>query len=272
MLEIIKFLCYAKQNEIVQEVIMASRWSRHADYIVCKYTYEHIFKGDAIEPQDSLMLELQEHGFGAISETAVNKRSHDYLSLFRGSESQNFPRQVLSIYQAFLDRIDNPSRYESIKSYILKTFEPNNSLNTFADEDALTSIIGGKQKNHSHYIHSIDYGITFPMVLQKFIEQKGFKKHKDIYDAISMKQDTFSSILRGKYTVVKKENVLRLCIGLKLSIEEAEELMASAGYLFSRGIMTDVVVKAHIIHHCYIPERIDAELDENNVATLFSLA
>jgi hypothetical protein len=85
------------------------------------------------------------------------------------------------------------------------------------------------------------------MVLQKLIDKKGFKKYKEIYDKISMKQDTFSSILRGKYTDVKRENVFRLCVGLKLSIDEAEELMESAGLRFRKGEMLDIVVKANII-------------------------
>lgn len=38
---------------------------------------------------------------------------------------------------------------------------------------------------------------------------------------------TLSSILRGRNHAVKKENVLRLCVGLQLTVKEAEELLAS---------------------------------------------
>ena len=248
------------------------KWSLREDYIVCKYTYEHIYKSGVIEPLRYLMQELHECGFNSRSENAVNKRSRDYLSLFEGKQLPHITRQVFSTYHTLMDRVNNPSRYESIKTYIAQNFDPDCVSTASMGTDFLLSILGAEQNTLTHYIHKIEYSSTFPMVLQKFIDQKGFKKHKEIYNAISMKQDTFSSILRGKYTVVKKENILRLCIGLKLSIEEAEELMESAGYLFSRGIMTDVVVKAHIIHRCYEPEIIDNELDENNVATLFSLA
>ena len=248
------------------------KWSLREDYIVCQYTYERIFKNGVVEPPHYLMQELQEKGFDPRSEVAVQKRIRNYLTLFEGKQSPYITSQVFSTYYAFMDRINNPARHENIKKYIAQNFDPNCISTASIETDSLLLFLETEQNALHHYLHKIEYSSTLPMVLQKFIDQKGFKKHKDIYNTISMKQDTFSSILRGKYTVVKKENVLRLCIGLKLSIEEAEELMESAGYLFSRGIMTDVVVKAHIIHQCYDPETIDNELDENHVATLFSLA
>ena len=63
-------------------------------------------------------------------------------------------------------------------------------------------------------------------------------------DRIGMKPDTFSAILRGKYGDVKKDNVLRICVGLELSVSEAEELLNSAGFMLSNAVMTDVVIKA----------------------------
>jgi hypothetical protein len=84
-----------------------------------------------------------------------------------------------------------------------------------------------------------------------------------------MKPDTFSAILRGKYKDVKKENVLRLCVGLELHVNEAEELLESAGFMFSNAIMTDVVVKAFLWDRIYSVVAINSELYENNEAMLF---
>jgi hypothetical protein len=240
------------------------KWSRQEDYIVCKFSYEHAWKAITVEQLNGLMLKLQQQGFGQRSKIAVDKRIRDYQRLFCYGESHYATDQVLLTYQSFLERINNPSLYKSIKSFVEENFDPN--------EAKPADIISGERSNLESYIHKIDYCSTFPMVLQKFIDQKGFKKHKEIYDKISMKQDTFSSILRGKYTVVKKENVLRLCVGLNLSVDEAEELVESAGYLFSRGIMTDVVVKAYLVHRCYDTFAIDSELCENNVPALFAAA
>ena len=251
---------------------MASKWTLHEDYIVCKYSYEHAWKSITAEQLNDVMLDLQKYGFYSRSKIAVDKRIRNYQCLFCGLKSPYATSQVLSTYRAFMERVNNPSLYKSIKSYILETYNSNDVSHTLTEPQEASSNIISNRSNSTHYIHTIDYCSTFPMVLQKFIDQKGFKKHKEIYDKISMKQDTFSSILRGKYTVVKKENVLRLCIGLNLSVDEAEELMESAGYLFSRGIMTDVVVKAYLTHQCYDPFAIDSELCENNVPALFAVA
>lgn len=245
---------------------MASKWTIREDYIVCKYSYEHAWKNLTIEQLNELMGRLENNGFNSRSKTAVDKRVHDYQCLFRGMKSPYATSQVVSIYQEYMNRINNPQLYQSIKAFVLETFKP-------ADESASESVpstLFSEEKNSTNYIHTIEYSSTFPMVLQKFIDKKGFKKYKEIYDKISMKQDTFSSILRGKYPVVKKENVLRLCVGLKLSVDEAEELMESAGYLFSKSIMTDVVVKAFLVHQCYDTFAIDDELCENNVPVLFA--
>ena len=245
---------------------MASKWTIREDYIVCKYSYEHAWKNLTIEQLNELMGRLEKNGFNSRSKTAVDKRVHDYQCLFRGMKSPYATSQVVSIYQEYMNRINNPQLYQSIKAFVLETFKP-------ADESASESVpstLFSEEKNSTNYIHTIEYSSTFPMVLQKFIDKKGFKKYKEIYDKISMKQDTFSSILRGKYPVVKKENVLRLCVGLKLSVDEAEELMESAGYLFSKSIMTDVVVKAFLVHQCYDTFAIDDELCENNVPVLFA--
>ena len=107
------------------------------------------------------------------------------------------------------------------------------------------------------------------MVLQKFLDLKKIKKHKELCESIGMKPDTFSAILRGKYGEVKKDNVLRICVGLELSTIQAEELLNSAGYTFSNAVMTDVVVKACIGARQYNRLFINLELEENGVQDLF---
>ena len=247
---------------------MASKWTIQEDYIVCKYSYEHAWKSITVEQLNELMGLLENNGYNSRSKIAVDKRVRDYQCLFRGMKSPYATSQVVSIYQSFINRVNNPQLYQSIKSFVTETFNPNEQ----AASNSVPSTLFGEPNNSTNYIHTIEYSSTFPMVLQKLIDKKGFKKHKEIYDKISMKQDTFSSILRGKYPVVKKENVLRLCVGLNLSVDEAEELMESAGYLFSKSIMTDVVVKAFLLHQCYDTFAIDDELCENNVPAIFGAA
>lgn len=49
-----------------------------------------------------------------------------------------------------------------------------------------------------------------------------------------------------------KKTGLRICVGLRLHVNEAEELLKSAGLAFADGDMTDVVVKAFLWDGIYI--------------------
>jgi hypothetical protein len=84
-----------------------------------------------------------------------------------------------------------------------------------------------------------------------------------------MKADTFSKILYGRNKAVKKENVMKLCVGLELTLAQAEEFMASAGYIFSKAIMLDAVIKSCLYHRIYNPICVNIELAENGVEELF---
>lgn len=245
------------------------RWSLREDYIVCKYTYKRIFKDGINEPLHHLMLELQERGFAPRSETAISKRIRNYLSLFEGEESPYATCQVISTYYAFMDRINNPSRYECIKSHVVQTFDPNAIQYAPGNRDELQPFTYSANVNVAQYVRTIDYQTTFPMVLQKYIDLKGIKKHTSLCKTIGMKPDTFSAILRGKYKEVKKENILRICVGLELRVDEAEELLNSAGYMLSNAIMTDVIVKAFLWNRVYSVVAINTELYENNAPLLF---
>ena len=63
-----------------------------------------------------------------------------------------------------------------------------------------------------------------------------------------MKRCKTASGHKGFIKKVQKVNVLRLCIGLQLTINEGEELMRSAGYAFSEAEIEDVIVKYCLIH------------------------
>ena len=118
-------------------------------------------------------------------------------------------------------------------------------------------------------LHTINYKSTFPMVLQKYVDLKGIKKYTTMCRGIGMKPDTFSAIIRGKYKNVERDNVLKICIGLKLHLDEAEELLKSARLGFSDGDMTDIVIKSFLWNRCYNVIAINAELVENGEPILF---
>ena len=200
----------------------------------------------------------------------VLRRANQYIELIWTGKSRYATQQVRDV----ADAMGNPQAREkrlAVKRTIQENYETSEIVVETIEEARAWQSLNGDMGNLTQFLCKIDYNVTLPMLLYKHLETKGLK-NKDVYRKIDMKADTFAKILSGRYGMVKKENVMRLCVGLKLTLEEAEEFMASAGYLFSKGIMRDVVVRACLSYRIYEPDAIDAELYEHNAPVLFSEA
>lgn len=248
---------------------MAQRWAFEEDYVVCKFCQEKEYDDITGRNLDELMDRLAENGFNARSKVAVEKRARDFTYLLRGWESPYAVSQVRMICDMLSNRNPNNELYRGIMDYISENYDPNapTELNT-GSLNGLPHILSEPDQS-MHLMHTINKASTFPMVLEKYVVLKKLKKHNAMCKRIGMKPDTFSAILRGKYSEVKKENVLKICVGLELSVSEAEELLNSAGYMLSNAIMTDVVIKAFLWNRIYSVVAINAELYENNAPLLF---
>lgn len=62
-----------------------------------------------------------------------------------------------------------------------------------------------------------------------YIKQKG-KRNSEVYNAAGMTPDCFSKIISGKTKNPKKRTVLSLAFALSLNLDEAEDLLSSAGF------------------------------------------
>lgn len=56
------------------------------------------------------------------------------------------------------------------------------------------------------------------------------KKNSEVYNAAGMTPDCFSKIISGKTKTPKKENVVALAFALQLDINQATDLLSSAGF------------------------------------------
>jgi DNA-binding Xre family transcriptional regulator len=213
-----------------------------------------------------LATKLEKIGGKARSKSAIKQRAYAYEILLENRRISCVSDQVAIVYEML--RRENDQKAKGIKSYIREVYRPQESLEALEDTNLLSNLTG-ESRDLLEMKRTIDYKSTFPMVLQKYVDLKGIKKHSSMCKRIGMKPDTFSAILRGKYKEVKKENVLRICVGLELRVKEAEELLKSAGLAFSDGDMTDVVVKAFLWDGIYSVVAINAELYENDEAMLF---
>lgn len=245
---------------------MAQRWSANEDIIVCKYCIENPWAYSSNVDLEFISEKLANSGFETRSRTALRKRAYAYEMLIEKRPPSNIPRQVLMVYATIAH--EHVEIRQCVKAYIKEQYHPNESTEISNDNEPLSELLDAPN-NLMGYQYTIDNQQTFPMVLQKYVELKKIKKHKDMCKSIGMKPDTFSSLLCGKYRAVKKDNVLRLCVGLHLSVSEAEELLNSAGFMLSNAIMTDVVIKAFLWNRIYGVVAINMELEENNAPMLF---
>lgn len=248
---------------------MAQRWSFEEDYIVGKFCIEQQYEDIAYGLLDELANRLVEAGFERRSSSAIHKRAKDFTYLLRGWESPYAVRQVVTVYNALKDMERKRELYQIVRARIQEEYNPNLRC-TLEDGTHITNpILFGEADGTLHMVHTIDFKTTFPMVLQKYLDKKGIKVYSKMCRRIGMKPDTFSSILRGKYGEVKKDNVLKICVGLELHVDEAEELMGAAGFTFSRGLMRDVVIKSFLWERIYSVVAINNELIENQESVLF---
>jgi DNA-binding Xre family transcriptional regulator len=250
---------------------MAQRWTVTEDVIICKYCIENPWAYVNDEYMDEVKTLLEEAGYHTRSIGAIKNRAYSYELLLENRQSRNISNQMTRVYHELKNREIDADRYRSIKSYIREIYDPNYTVKPLSQDEGVNSPLLGNVNDLSNYIHTIDFSSTFPMVLQKYVDLKKIKKHSEMCKRIGMKPDTFSAILRGKYKEVKKENVLRICVGLELSVVEAEELLESAGFGFSKGLMQDVVVKSFLYNRRYSTLAINLELEENNTPMLFDM-
>ena len=242
---------------------MSKKWSFEEDYIVAKFCMEkdYLLTDDDFEELVRLLVIKTN---SSRSTRAVYVRVKYYIDLFLcGLDFKGYIPEQVRVFAELYGRQMKEMRL-AIKNTISKNYNSTETAIETIDEAKLLIDLSDSSNNLTQFIHKIDFNLTFPMVLQKYLDLKGLK-NRDVYRQIGMKADTFSSILRGKNDSVKKENVLRLCVGLRLTVAEAEELMASAGYLFSNAIMIDVVIKACLSCRIYNPILINIELYENGI-------
>jgi len=242
---------------------MAQRWTINEDIIICKYCIENQWAYSSAYDIETMTSRLEDAGYTQRSSVSVRNRAYWYQALCMRWELSYIPKQAVIVYEMLTEQ-----RPQEIKSYIEDIYNPDVSEEYLDTKNPLLALTGDAS-DLLGFQHTIDFASTFPMVLQKFVDLKGIKKHKDMCERIGMKPDTFSAILRGKYNDVKKDNVLRICVGLELSVSEAEELLNSAGFMLSNAVMTDVVIKAFLWARKYSVVAINNELIENNAPMLF---
>lgn len=154
-------------------------------------------------------------------------------------------------------------RYET-KSYlgINNWFEDNSENTANEDDDYLNDVISilkrssaledrhkeAKKVPLEEYVAMKEDG--FSETLLRLIEEKGMDPVV-CYKRANVNRRTFSKIRTDKTYHPSKKTVFAFAISLKLTYEETERLLKSAGYTFTNSSKMDIIVEYYILNGIY---------------------
>ena len=236
---------------------MAQRWSFKEDYIVAKYCLENPWAYTSDEDVEEIMVQLKNAGYGFRSTSAVTKRAHDYELLQRNVEYLSISSRQKNVYRMIYNLHNNIGLSKFVSQYLAEVYQSKTTSDSIIDEEIFEGI------NQGDSFIPLDIPKlkpSFREILEEFIErfysentkqETSKEKKKKLKNKLKselynwyINENTFNAIKRGKYPTVTRENVFRICFGLRLSYEESRRLMDSAGHQFRRDEKLDVVVEA----------------------------
>ena len=127
--------------------------------------------------------------------------------------------------------------------------------------------LGGEGLSLSDLVLKV--GETFHEMLFRKIAESGMSE-AEVYKKAGIDRKLFSKIRTNPAYHPRKHTVISLALARELSPPEAEEFLKRAGYAFSPGSKSDLIVKFFISHGVYDLMQINAALNELGEDTLGS--
>lgn len=146
-----------------------------------------------------------------------------------------------SLYRDIHDYLEDNGIYDEVRSY-----RPSMSFGFMSKPASLD-----EECNPDREFSFVDFveDESFNDCLRRIIREKNLIE-SDVYKRANLTKQAFNGIYNeGK--VPKKNNVLALCIGLRLNIDEADDFIEKAGYSFSKGNKHDYIVRYFIENEIY---------------------
>ena len=91
---------------------------------------------------------------------------------------------------------------------------------------------------------------SFRELLFSFIDRSGLKD-SDVYRKAGIDRRLFSKVRCNENYVLCKENILKLCVSLRLNLDDTSKLLESAGYSLSTTNNYDLILRYCIVNKIY---------------------
>lgn len=101
--------------------------------------------------------------------------------------------------------------------------------------------------------------MNFRDLLFSFIDRSG-EKDSDVYNRAGIDRRLFSKLRCSADYNLKKENILKLCVSLKLDLNDTNELLESAGYSLSTTNDFDLILRYCLTNSIYDMQTINEYL------------
>lgn len=101
---------------------------------------------------------------------------------------------------------------------------------------------------------------TFVDVLLQHIERKHLKDSQ-VYKAAGIDRRLFSKIVSDRNYKPARDTCIALCIGLRLNLRDASDLLEKAGYTLSHSNKRDIAIEFFLVEGMYRMQEINEMLD-----------
>ena len=199
----------------------------------------------------------------AESLASQTERLNNTIATLSQSYDVDERREIESAINSFID--SSPAQKRKLCSYCIdfvdptvkpETFLSNGKeiqLNAFRIEDDFEKLYQFVKR------HKADY--TFTETLFNLMDKRGIKKNSQVYGPVYMRRQDFSRLINPKNYDVSKQTVWHIILGLKCSLEEADDLLFSAGYTRRKNTF-DLILQYFIEHKEYRIMLINEVLEE----------
>jgi hypothetical protein len=110
---------------------------------------------------------------------------------------------------------------------------------------------------------------TFSEYLLYLIRIKGMT-NAEVYKRAIVDKKVFSKIRNNPDYHPQKRTALCLCVGARLSLDEAKDLLARAGYALSPCDKTDIIFSYFIEHKIYDMIELDIQLEAHGLPCIIA--